>query len=264
MKPAFRNSIVIVMILAVALPFLPLVLWSVSARWFYPNIVPNAWGIRAWKYVFGIAGTQIVTALFQSVLLATITSLISLLIGIPAGRILGLYHFRWKGLVLVLLTLPVIVPALSVAMGLHLWFLRLGLADSFVGVILVHLIICVPYTVFVLWGVFSNYNPEFEDQARSLGASSWSVIFRVMLPLTFPGIVVAGLFSFLLSWSQYLNTLIIGGGRMTTLPILLFSLMGSGDRPVASAVSLVFVVPAFIALLFSARYLGGKSISEVW
>jgi putative spermidine/putrescine transport system permease protein len=85
-----------------------------------------------------------------------------------------------------------------------------------------------------------------------------------MLPLTFPGIVVAGLFSFLLSWSQYLNTLIIGGGKMTTLPILLFSLMGSGDRPVASAVSLVFVVPAFIALLFSARYLGRKTVAEVW
>ena len=97
-KPAFRNSIVIIMLFAVALPFLPLVLWSFSARWFYPNIVPNAWGIRAWKYVFGIAGTQIVRALFQSVLLATITSLISLIIGIPAGRILGLYHFRWKSL----------------------------------------------------------------------------------------------------------------------------------------------------------------------
>ena len=149
-------------------------------------------------------------------------------------------------------------------MGLHLWFLRLGLTDSFAGVVLAHLTICVPYAVFVLWGVFSNYNPEFEDQARSLGASRRNVFLRVMLPLTFPGIVVAGLFAFLLSWSQYLNTLIIGGGRMTTLPILLFALMGSGDRPVASAVSLVFVAPALLALLFSARYLGGKYVTEVW
>ena len=84
-----------------------------------------------------------------------------------------------------------------------------------------------------------------------------------MLPLTFPGIVVAALFSFLLSWSQYLSTLIIGGGRVTTLPILLFALMGSGDRPVAAAVSIVFVAPAFVALAFSARYLGGKSIAGI-
>lgn len=264
MKPIFRKTIIGLIMLAVGIPFVPLVLWSFSQRWFYPKIVPNAWGLRAWTYVFSTAGAQIVTALVQSVVLAIVTSLLALCIAIPAGRVLGVYYFRGKGLVLIALTLPLIVPALSVAMGLHLWFLRLGLADSFVGVVLIHLTICVPYAVFVMWGVFSNYNPEFEDQARSLGASWKRVIFRIMLPMTFPGIVVAGLFSFLLSWSQYLNTLIIGGGKLTTLPILLFALMGSGDRPVASAVSLVFVVPAFIALLFSARYLGGRYMTEVW
>ncbi len=251
-------------VLAVGIPFVPLILWSLSRRWFYPKVLPNAWGIRAWSYVFGTAGSQIMTALGQSVLLAVVTALLALIIAVPAGRVLGVYHFRGKGLVLTALTLPLIVPALSVAMGLHVWFLRLGLTDSFAGVVLVHLTICVPYAVFVMWGVFSNYNPEFEDQARSLGASWQRVIWRVMLPMTFPGIVVAGLFAFLLSWSQYLNTLIIGGGKLLTLPILLFALMGSGDRPVASAVSLVFVVPAFIALLFSARYLGGKYMTEVW
>jgi putative spermidine/putrescine transport system permease protein len=263
-KSIFRKTIILLIALAVGIPFVPLLLWSLSQRWFYPKIFPNDWGLRAWNYVFSTAGAQIISALLQSVVLAVVTSLIALAIAVPAGRVLGIYHFRGKGLVLVVLTLPLIVPALSVAMGLHLWFLRLGLADSFIGVVLVHLTICVPYAVFVMWGVFSNYNPEFEDQARSLGASWRRVIVRIMLPMAFPGIVVAGLFSFLLSWSQYLNTLIIGGGRLTTLPILLFALMSSGDRPVASAVSLVFVVPAFIALLFSARYLGGKYMTEVW
>jgi putative spermidine/putrescine transport system permease protein len=83
------------------------------------------------------------------------------------------------------------------------------------------------------------------------------------LPLTYPGIIVAALFTFLLSWSQYISTLIIGGGDVTTLPILLFALMGSGDRPVAAAVSLLFILPAFLVLLPSARYLGGRSITRV-
>jgi len=131
-------------------------------------------------------------------------------------------------------------------------------------VVLVHLTACLPYAVFVMWGVFSNYNPEFEDQARSLGASPLKVIVRVMIPLTFPGIVVAALFSFLLSWSQYLSTLIIGGGKITTLPILLFALMASGDRPVAAAVSIVFVAPALAALAVSARHLGGRRMMGVW
>lgn len=259
-----RNTVLFMIVFTVVLPFLPILLWSFSKRWFYPNVFPNNWGIRAWQYVFGTAGSQIIAALGNSVLLALVTSLISIAIAIPAGRVLGLYHFRGKSLVLIALTLPVIVPQLSIAMGLHLWFIRLGLADSLLGIVLVHLTISVPYAAFVMWGVFSNYNPEFEDQARSLGTSKYRIITRVMLPFTFPGIVVAGLFSFLLSWSQYLNSLIIGGGRITTLPILLFSLMGSGDRPVASAVSLVFVAPAFVALLFSARYLGSKYITGVW
>ena len=263
MKPFYRNIASAAMITSVLLPFMVLIIWSLSARWFYPQLWPAQWGLRAWQYVFGTAGDQIVSGLIQSILVALVTAVISVVIGVPAGRALGLYDFRGKDLVSVMLMLPVIVPSLCVAMGLHLWFIKLGLAETFIGVVLVHLTFCLPYSVFVMWGVFSNYNPDYENQARSLGANFWKIIARVMLPLTLPGIVVAGLFSFLLSWSQYLSTLIIGGGRITTLPILLFALMGSGDRPVAAAVSIVFVAPAFLALLFSARYLGGRSIAGV-
>jgi putative spermidine/putrescine transport system permease protein len=262
-RTVYRHMTAAAMITIVGLPFLVLLMWSFSTRWFYPQLWPAQWGLRAWQYVFGTAGSQIVSGLIQSMLVALVTAMVSVLIGVPAGRALGLYSFKGKDAISIILTLPVIVPPLCVAMGLQLWFLKLGLAETFGGVVLVHLTFCLPYSVFVMWGVFSNYNPDYEDQARSLGASSWKLITRVMLPLTLPGIVVAGLFSFLLSWSQYLSTLIIGGGRITTLPILLFALMGSGDRPVAAAVSIVFVAPAFLALLFSARYLGGKTIAGV-
>ena len=263
MKSLHRNITSTAMIAAILFPFIVLILWSFSARWFYPQLWPEQWGLRAWQYIFGVAGSQIITGLGQSILVALATAVISIVIGVPAGRALGLYNFRGKDLISVMLMLPVIVPPLCVAMGLHLWFIKLGLAETFIGVVLVHLTFCLPYSVFVMWGVFSNYNPEYEHQARSLGATTWQIISRVMLPMTLPGIIVAGLFSFLLSWSQYLSTLIIGGGRITTLPILLFALIGSGDRPVAAAVSIVFVAPAFLALLFSARYLGGKSITGV-
>ncbi len=253
----------LVVVLVVGLPFVPLVLWSLSQRWFFPALWPQTWGLRAWQHLFSAAGGHLMGGLAQSVAVALVTSLAALILGVPAGRALGLYDFRGKDLVSVLLILPVIVPPLSVAMGLHLWFIRLGLAETFSGVVLVHLTVCLPYAIAVMWGVFSNYNPDFEDQARSLGASAPAVIWRVMLPLTWPGMVVAALFAFLLSWSQYLSTLIIGGGRVVTLPVLLFALMGSGDRPVAAAVSLVFVAPALVALLVSARCLGGRTLTGV-
>ena len=264
MKKLPRHILVGLVIITVGLPFCQLLIWSFSERWFYPGLLPQAWGVRAWQYIFGTAGRQIIDAVFQSIAVGATTAAIALTIGLPAGRALGLYAFRGKDLLSVLLTLPVIVPPLCVAMGLHLWFIRLGLTETFIGVVLVHTTFCLPYTVFVMWGVFSNYNPDFEDQARSLGANLAAVVWRIMLPMTLPGIVVASLFSFLLSWSQYLATLIIGGGKITTLPVILFALMASGDRPVAAAVSIVFVVPAFLALLFSAKYLGRQSMAGVW
>ena len=263
MKTCHRHIAAAGVTVVVLLPFVPLVMWSLSDRWFYPELWPRQWGLRAWQYVFSTAVTQILGGLWQSVRVATAVSFISVAIGIPAGRALGMYAFRGKDLVSVVLILPVIVPPLCVAMGLHLWFIITGLAGSFLGVVLVHLTFCLPYAVFVMWGMFSNYDPAYEEQARSLGAPAWKVLIRVTLPLTFPGIMVAGLFSFLLSWSQYLSTLIIGGGKIATLPILLFALMGSGDRPVAAAVSIVFVAPALLVLLFSARYLGGRNIAGV-
>jgi putative spermidine/putrescine transport system permease protein len=262
-KTINRNITSAALVISVLMPFTVLIIWSFSARWFFPQLWPEQWGLRAWQYIFGTAGTQIIAGLIQSMLVALATAAISIVIGVPAGRALGLYDFKAKDTISVMLMLPVIVPPLCVAMGLQLWFIKLGLAETFIGVVLVHLTFCLPYSIFVMWGVFSNYDPDYENQARSLGANSWEIITRVMLPLTLPGIMVAGLFSFLLSWSQYLSTLIIGGGRITTLPILLFALMGSGDRPVAAAVSMVFVAPAFLVLLFSARYLGGKSIAGV-
>lgn len=156
---------------AVLLPFVPLVLWSFSGRWFYPDLLPGAWGLRAWGYVIDTAGPQVGAALVRSLLVSTAVALLSVAAGLPAGRALGLYRFRGKDALSMLLMLPILVPPLCVAMGLHLWFLRLGLAETFTGVVLVHLAFCLPYAVFVLWGVFSNYNPDFEDQARTLGAS---------------------------------------------------------------------------------------------
>lgn len=247
----------------VFLPFLPLVLWAFSEKWFYPAILPQTFGFRAWSYVFGAANSQLFDGLMASFSLAFTTTIISLLIGIPAGRALGIYDFPGKKLFIFIFTLPIIVPPLSVAMGLHLWFIRLGLAETFIGIVLIHLTFCLPYTIFVIWGVFKDYNLEFEEQARSLGASPIAVITQIMIPMILPGITVAALFSFLLSWSQYLSTLIIGGGKILTLPILLFSLMQGGDRAVAGAVSLVFIVPTFLALMASAQVLGRTNLQGI-
>lgn len=258
-----QSTLLFLILSAVSIPIIPLLLWSFSEQWFYPATLPQKFGLRAWDYIFSTTGTQILGGLGASFSVAFATSIISLILGLPAGRALGLYDFSYKKSISLILLLPIIVPPLATSMGLHLWFLQLGLTETFVGVVLVHLTFCLPYTIFVIWGVFSDFNPDFEAQARSLGASKMQTLLQVTFPMIIPGITVAALFSFLLSWSQYLCTLIIGGGKILTLPILLFSLMDAGDRPVAAAVSLVFIIPVVIVLLASARNLGHHEIKGI-
>jgi putative spermidine/putrescine transport system permease protein len=70
--------------------------------------------------------------------------------------------------------------------------------------------------------------------------------------------MVGGLFAFIISWSQYVLTLLMGGGEVITLPVLLFAFANSGDNPITAALSLVFIAPVFLLFLFTARYLTGR------
>ena len=92
-----------------------------------------------------------------------------------------------------------------------------------------------------------------------LGAGPVRRFFLITLPMIVPGLAIGALFAFLISWSQYVLTLMIGGGTVVTLPLLVFSFAGSGDNGIASALSLVFVAPSIIMLIFTSRYLGGGS-----
>jgi putative spermidine/putrescine transport system permease protein len=244
-------------VVAVLLPLVPLLIWSLSFRWYFPDPLPSAWSGRAWAYVFSPT-SRVLPALGYSGVVGTAVTLLSLLIGLPAGRALGLHQFRGKTAVHFLILAPTIIPPIAVAMGVHVAFIGYGLADTLPGVILVHLIPVLPYVVLILSGVFANYNPDYEAQARVLGASRPQVLRRVTLPTIKPGLIVAALFAFIISWSQYLLTLLIGGGRVITLPLLLFSFANSGDYPITAALSLVFIAPALIFLAFTSRYLGGE------
>ena len=244
--------------LALVLPFIAFALNAFSRQWFYPQLVPKTWSLEAWQRVFS-SRSQVPEALLNSTVIAAGVTLASVVIGLPAARALGLVQFRGKRIVELLIFAPTMVSPLAVGMGLSVNFLRLGLGGTLLGVGLVHLVPVMPYVVLTLAGVFANYNPEYEEQARTLGAGPWAVFWRIILPAIFPGIVVAGLFAFLISWSQYVLTLLIGGGRIITLPVLLFSIVSGGDNASIAAQSLLFVGPALLILLLTSRYLSGES-----
>ncbi len=251
-------SIRLAIVVGVLILFVPLVVWSFSRSWYFPNLVPTAYSWRAWSYIFDPT-SRVWPALVNSFVIATAVTLFSILIGLPAGRALGLHQFRGKTLVEFLILMPTIVPVLAAAFGIHVMFIRYGLSDSLLGVVLVHLIPVTPYVVLILSSIFANYNIEYEEQARSLGARPWQLFLYITLPAIFPGLVVGSLFAFIISWSQYLLTLLIGGGQVPTLPVMLFAFATSGDYALTAALSLVFIGPALLLLLLTARYLTGEN-----
>ncbi|MBK9123509.1 MAG: ABC transporter permease subunit [Chloroflexi bacterium] len=272
-RPLFYFAVVVVLLLLV-LPLIAFMINAFAVRWFYPQFIPQEWSLDAWERIQVIppAGQRdlstwltllgrspVINSMGISLLIGGGVTVLSIIIGLPAARVLGLHQFRGKRIIEFLILAPTIVPVIAFSLGLNINFIRWGLSGTPFGVALVHLIPVMPYVVLTLSGVFANYNPEFEAQARTLGAGPIRTFWYVTLPAIMPGIVVAGLFAFLVSWSQYLLTFLIGGGRVITLPLLLFSTASGGNNAITAAMSLIFIAPAVLTLLFTSRYLSGNS-----
>lgn len=245
-------------VIGVILPILPQLVWAFSHRWAFPDLLPEAMSGRAWKYIAN-PNSRVLRATLNSLVIAVCVTAISILVGVPAGKALGMYKFKGKGAIELIILSPSIIPPLAVTMGMQVIFIRMGLSDTIFGVILVHLIPTIPYMTVSMAGVFANYDPAFEEQARTLGAGGIKTFFLITLPTIFPGIVTGAMFAFLISWGQYILTIIIGGGRVITLPLLLFSFAGSGDFTLTSALSIIFLLPSIIILVVTSKYLSGQS-----
>ncbi|HZS03745.1 MAG TPA: ABC transporter permease subunit [Blastocatellia bacterium] len=235
-----------------------LVMWSFARAWYWPALLPREWSLRAWSYVASPAA-DIVPSLVVSIGIALAVTALSVIVALPAARALALHEFAGKRALLFALLLPVLAPPLASAMGVHSLFLRYGLADTLLGVVLVHLIPTVPYATLMLTGSFSRFDPDLEAQARTLGAKTFGVWRYVTLPAIAPGLAVAAAFAFLISWSQYLMTLLIGGGRVVTLPLTLVAFQRGGDEAVTAALSLVFLAPTLLVFAAVARFLRDDS-----
>ena len=252
-----RGLFALSLALFLAAPFVPLVLWSVARGWFFPDLLPGTWTLEAWTRVLSPA-SGVPQAVWTTTWVAGATTLLSALVGLPAALALG-RGFRGARAVELLLLAPVVVPGIAVVFGLHGLFLRLGLANSASGVVLAHLIPTLPYMVLVLAGVVRNLDPDLAAQARSLGATPARALLRVTLPALAPGLMAGALFAFLVSWSQYILTLVIGGGKVVTLPLLLFATANAGRNDLTAAMALIYVAPGLVIVALVARQVTGRS-----
>lgn len=249
-----RNALLGLIVGVLFLPFLPLLIWSFAGGWYFPELVPPQWTIQHWQTVFS-ATSKVIEGFLQSLMIGAIATTLALLVGLPAGRALGLMQFPGKAGIKLFLLMPIIVSPLATLMGIQFVLIRLGLSGTVAGVVLVHLLPTIPYMTLVLSSVFANFDPGYEAQARSLGASPFQVWLNVTLPMILPGVIVGALFAFLISWNEFLLTFFVGSGRVFTLPMVLFTSLQGGNSGLTAAIAITSILPALIFLLFSSRAL---------
>lgn len=236
----------------VVTPIVPLVVWSGSRTWPYPDLLPSEGSTRG---LLLLATVETGQALLTSLVVATAVAVLSCAIGLPAGRAIGLHRWRGRRVVQLLLVAPVIVPGIAVVLGLQVFFIRYGLSESVLGVVLVQLVLGVPYAALILGGAFESFDADLERQAQVLGAGPWRTTALVTVPVIAPALAAAGVLAFVISWSEYILTLLVGGGQVQTLPLLLLSTIGTADTSAAAAMGLLLIMPPVLLLLAVSRLL---------
>src|SRR5262249_7864244 len=132
---AAKALAVIAIIVLAATPLALLVARSLAQSWYWPSLLPPAWGVRAWRYAF-TPTAEVLPSLVTSLSIALVVTLIAVIVALPPSRVLAWQEFRCKRAVIFTLLLPVLTPPLAATMGVHSLFLRYGLTDTWIGVVL--------------------------------------------------------------------------------------------------------------------------------
>lgn len=232
--------VVVALVLLIVLPMLNLLIWTVTERWAWPDLLPQVYSVRAIEEIFGRRG-ELLKLLGSSAMISASVGVLSIGVGMMTARALTCYKFWGRDALYFLSLLPFLVPATVFAMGIQITFLKWGLGNSVAGVILVHLICSLPYAVRLLMDGMRAVGTKLEEQAQVLGAAPFRAFFTVTLPLLTPVILSALSMSYIVSFSQYFLTLLIGGGTVKTFTIVMVPYLQSDSRNIACVYSTAFL-----------------------
>lgn len=257
-----RTLLIALLALAVFGPLLNLLLWTVSEAWYFPAKLPLRWGFAYWSRVFRPeAGSM--AALGNSVVIALATVALSTLIAIPAGYALARRSLPLRHLFLLVFLLPQAFPAIAVQLNIARIFYALGLSGTVAGVVLVHALQGLVFSVWITCAAFAGVSAEQVEAARNLGASPLRAFCSVSLPLAGPGIVASAIFVFLISIDEFSATFFVGAPEISTLPLQLYSAAMEGNYQIASITALLLLVPSIVFMFVVERFLRADVLAKI-
>ncbi len=196
----------------------------------------------------------VLEALWNSVRVATLTMLISIGLGAPAGYALSRFEFPGKEAFRFLVIMTRAFPLPLLALPLAVLFIRTGLDDSILGLALVHAMLALPFAVLITFSLFSGIPVELEEAAWTLGCTRIQAFVKVVLPLAAPGIAASAIFAFVISWNEVFAAAVLTIQNRTLTAFLLQSLNVS-PLPLKFAGGAALVLPALIFIFAVRKYL---------
>ncbi|WP_426768438.1 ABC transporter permease [Erwinia aphidicola] len=189
------------------------------------------------------------SALGNSLIIAPLATLLATVLGVLASMGLVRGEFRGKGLVMAMIISPMVAPVVIIAVGMFFFFARLSLLNSYLGLVLAHALLGVPFVVITVVAVLKSYDTNLSRAAASLGASPFLTFRKVTLPLIAPGVFSGALFAFAASFDEVVVTLFLASPGQRTLPIQMFAGIRENLDPTIAAAASLMIGASLILLI---------------
>ena len=206
-------------------PLFNMLTLSFAGKYEYPDVFPQTYSLKWWDYI--LSKGQMVQSITTSLILAIVVTAISLLICLPAAYAIARYQFKGRSFVRLSFLLTNAFPKMGIYTAMAVIFYKLNLMGTFLGVVLVHVVNTMMFMVWIPSGAFRTVHIQQEESARDVGASALQVFFKITMPMAWPGIVVASLYTFLGSMEEAQGSLLIGLPNIHTMPSELYGIIMS-------------------------------------
>lgn len=220
----------------------------------------TGYSLRWFRELFG--SSQWLPPMLNSFMISLAAAFVATCLGTAAAIGLTGVRSRWRYPQLALFLMPVIMPVAVLAIGTYFAFVRLGLQNTYTGLILAHAGIGVPFVVTTVSATLKVFDERLIRAGQSLGATPFEVFRRITLPLILPGILAGAVFAFAVSFDDVVIALFLAGPDQRTLPLQMFSGMRENVSP-AIAAAASFMMAVAILLLITVQLLRRKGMGSV-
>lgn len=199
--------------------------------------------------------------LWNSVVLGVQATIVAALLAVPASIALVRHKFSGARAMQAFLLSPLSLPALILAIGLLFFLNRIGLGNTYAGLLIGHVVIVLPYLLRTIVAVYSACDPRLEEAAYTLGANPLSTLWRVTLPMLRPALFAGGIFAFLISFDEVAVSLLLANASSITLPVSILSYLIYNYDPAVAAISVLKMLIVVIALVLTDRFFGLENLT---